>query len=425
MGAAGLIAMLGLLALGAPIFVAMGAVALTLFHLEGMPLVTAAMQVLGRLDSPAFAAVPFFVIAAVFMQRGGIARVLIEAAEAWVGGVRGGLALVCVLATTIFAAISGSSVATALAMGTFLVPAMAAKRYDRPFALGVVGASATLGILIPPSMPMIVYGIIADESVPQLFLAGVLPGLLLAALFAGWVVFYSRRRHLSGGRRVSRDEFIQLNLRAVPALLIPVVIFAGIYGGITTVGEAAGVVAVLSMLISVFIYKEIKPREVFGVIANGIKSASAITFIVAFALLYAHWVAGSGVPARLVDLVARAELEAWQFLLVINVLMFILGMFLDTIAIILITVPIVLPILDALGIDRIHYCIIVIVNMELAMLTPPIGLNLFVMSSIAKAPLAEVVRGVLPFVILMIGFLVLVTFVPSLSTWLPELVLAK
>ena len=418
--AIGLVGMLLLMALGMPIFAALGLAALAMLALEGRPLMDAAAHSVSGINTATFLAVPFFVMAATFMQRGAIARIIIEAAETWVGHFRGGLALVAVIATTLFAAISGSSVVTAMAMGTFLIPAMVARGYDRPFALGLVGASGTLGILIPPSLSMILYGLIAEQSVPRLFLAGVVPGLIQAGMLAAWVVFVSRRRGYASGARATRAEFVSKNLRALPAVAIPLSVFAGIYSGYTTVTESAGVAAVASVLVALLVYRSIRPSEIFGIATEAVKAASAITFIVMFALLFAHWITGSGVPTALVDLAIARELERWQFLLALNVAMIVLGMFLDAVAVMLIVTPIVLPVLNALGIDPIHFGIVLIVNMEIAFLTPPIGLNLFVLSSIAKAPLTEAVRGMAPFVALMAAFLALVTYIPEISLWLPR-----
>lgn len=416
----GLGGMLLLMALGAPIFVALGLAALVMLASEGRPLMDAAAHSINGINSTTFLAVPFFVMAATFMQKGGIARIIIEAAETWVGHLRGGLGLVAVIATTLFAAISGSSVVTAMAMGTFLIPAMVERGYDRPFALGLVGASGTLGILIPPSLSMILYGLIAEESVPRLFLAGVVPGLLQAALLGAWVVIHSRRKGYASGRRATRAEFVSKNLRALPAVAIPLSVFAGIYSGYTTVTESAGVAAIASVLIAIFVYGEVKPRDIFAMATDGMKSASAVTFIVMFALLFAHWITGSGIPTALVNFAIARELEPWQFLLALNLMMIILGMFLDAVAVMLIVTPIVLPVLGTLGIDPVHFGIVLIVNMEIAFLTPPIGLNLFVLSSIAKAPMSEAVRGMLPFVAIMAAFLILITYIPEITLWLPN-----
>ncbi|MGI9434511.1 MAG: TRAP transporter large permease [Geminicoccaceae bacterium] len=413
------------LGIGMPIFLVLGVLSLILFWHEGDPLIGFSQLFIDHLNSQTLIAIPFFVMAATFMQRGGIAKALVDCAYAWVGGQRGGLALVCVLATTIFAAISGSSVATAMAMGTLLVPAMLEKNYERPFALGVVGASGTLGILIPPSLAMIVYAIIAEESVPRLFLAGVIPGLLQAGMFALWIMIYTRHKNYPSGERLSRDEFVRVNLHAIPALLLPVIILGGIYSGIVTVSEAAGMAAFTAIIISVTVYKGCKITEVLGIMAESIKLTAAIIFIILGALAFGHWITDAGLADQLVQYVVENELPAWQFLLFINILLLLLGMFLEVISVILITVPLVLPLLEPLGISPIHFAVVITINMELALLTPPIGLNLYVLSSIAKVPIDEVVKGVWPFILIMLCLLILVTYVPAISLFLPELAYGK
>jgi C4-dicarboxylate transporter DctM subunit len=417
-----LLVLIVLLVCGVPIFISLGVVSIGMLAIEGRPLFDAALTAISGLNSSAFVAVLFFVIAAKFMQSGGVARVLIEAAEAWVGWMRGGIGLVAVLGTTFFAAVSGSSVVTAMTMGTLLIPIMVAKHYDRHFALGTLGAAGTLGILIPPSLSMILYGLVANESVARLFLAGVVPGLLQALILAVFVVLYSRRKNYVSGERLSRDDFIARNVRALPALLIPLVVFVGIYGGYASVAESAALAAIVSLAVAMFAYREIHGRDVFGLITDAVRSAGAITFIVMFALLFAHWLAGSGVPTAIVEFAVGNEFEPWQFLLFLSAIMILLGTVLDAIAVLLIVTPIVLPTLAGLGIDRIHFGIVLIINMEIAFLTPPIGLNLFVLSNIAKAPITETIRGVAPFVALLFAFLLIIMFFPELSLWLPKAV---
>jgi len=415
----------GLLAIGMPIFLVLGVLSLMLFAYKGEPLIGFSQLFIDHLNSQTLIAIPFFVMAATFMQRGGIAKALVDFAYAWVGGMRGGLAIVCVVATTVFAAISGSSVATAMAMGTLLVPAMLEKNYERHFALGVVGASGTLGILIPPSLAMIVYAIIAEESVPRLFLAGVIPGLMQAALFIGWIMIYTKRKNYPRGEPMTREEFVRVNLRALPALSLPVIILGGIYSGIVTVSEAAGMAALVAIVISVTVYRGCRLDAVLSIIAESIKLTAAIVFIILGALAFGHWITSAGIAEKLVNFVVENNLSAWQFLLVINILMLVLGMFLEVFAVILITVPLVLPLLGPLGISPIHFAVVITINMELALLTPPIGLNLYVLSTISKAPIDQVVKGVWPFIVLMLGLLVLITYVPETSLFLPELVYGK
>ncbi|WP_417728499.1 TRAP transporter large permease [Roseovarius sp.] len=415
----------GMLASGMPIFLALGILSLALVYLEGMPLIAYPQIFVDHLTSETLVAIPFFVLAASFMQRGGIAKALVDCATVWVGGLRGGLALVCVAATTVFAAISGSSIATAMAMGTLLVPAMINRSYQRPFALGVVGASGTLGILIPPSLPMIVYAIIAEESVPRLFLAGVLPGLLQALLFGLWIAFFTWKKGYPKEDGISRDQFIKANLRALPALSLPVIILGGIYSGIVTVTESAGLAALTSIIVALGVYKGCRLSEIPEIVAGSLRTTASIIFIVMTAGAFAHWIAGSGVSDVLVGFVESYELSAWQFLLFINVVLLALGMFLEVFAVILIVMPIVLPLLGPLGINPIHFAVVIMVNMEVALLTPPIGMNLYVLSSITKSPIAEVIRGVLPFIVIMLLLLILVTYVPEISLFLPEYVYGK
>ena len=415
-------ALLVALALGIPIYVVLGLLAVVMFWLEGTPLIAVAQIYVDHLNSITLLAIPFFIVSATFMQKGGIAQALVNWANAWVGRFTGGLAIACVTATTVFAAISGSSVATAVAMGLILVPAMLEQKYDRPFAVGLVGASGTLGILIPPSLAFIVYAIIAEQSVPRLFLAGVIPGLMQAALFIGYSVWIAKRRNYPRLPAMPRDDFVRVNIEAIPALLVPTIILGGIYSGIVTVSEAAGIAALVSILVSVFYYRGCSLRDVIPIIGESMRSTMAIVMIIITALAFGHWLTKSGAPQDLADWVVGMELKTWQFLLIINIFFLILGTFLEVFAIMLITLPIILPLLGPMGVDPIHFAVLMTINMELALLTPPIGLNIFVLSSITKTPVAETIKGVLPFMALLLLLLILVTYVPAISLWLPNLV---
>src|SRR5215469_16047741 len=269
-----LLLFLGLLSAGMPIFLVLGSCAAVLFFTSGQPLIGAAQLVIDDLDSPTLVALPLFVMAASFMRFGGVAQALVELAAAWLGGVRGSLGLVTVVACTLFAAICGSSVATALAMGTILIPAMLERGYPRSFALGVVGASGTIGIVIPPSLPLILYGIVADQSVPRLFLAGVLPGLLQAAAFFLWVLYEARRKKFPVEPVRPLAERISVTVHALPALLVPLVVIVGIYGGFLTVAEAAALSAVVALLVSLVFYREFHWTQTLSVIASGLRSAA-------------------------------------------------------------------------------------------------------------------------------------------------------
>lgn len=412
----------GLLAAGTPIFLVLGLCAAILFAFTGQPLVSIAQKIADELNSSTLMALPLFVMAAAFMRRGGVAKALVDVAIAWFGGLRGALGLVTVVSCTLFAAICGSSVATALAMGTILVPAMIERGYPRHFALGVVGASGTIGIVIPPSLALILYGLIAEQSVPRLFLAGILPGLLQAVTFFGWVFYYSYKHELPREPSVPWSALFRLSLRALPALAVPIIVMVGIYGGLTTVTEAAAISAVVALFVSLFVYKGFRPTETLGVIADAIKSAATIMIIVASALAFGHWMTDSGIPGALVRFTLDNKLHAWEFLLAINVLLLILGCFLEVAATLLLVMPILAPALKPLGVDPVHFAIVFTHNMEIALVHPPVGLNLYVLATISAAPVMEVVRGIWPFLILLLICLAIITYVPQLSLWLPDLV---
>ena len=413
-----------LLVIGAPIYLTLGTSAALMFAAADS-LLPFAQKLIDELNSVTLLAVPYFVIAATFMERGGVARALIDAAAAWVGRLPGGLGLVAVLACTIFAAMCGSSVATAIAMGTILVPAMLRGGYGRGFASGIVGASGTLGILIPPSLAFVVYGVLADISIPRLFLAGVVPGLMQSALLAGYILWFSRRAGYALEAEMPRREKLRRTWYALPALSVPVIVLGGLYGGIVTLTESAALSAIVAIGLSLFVYRGIRPAALLSTMAGAVRNAAVIMIIIAVALAFGHWVTETGVTARAVQLIKDWRVEGWQFLIAINILLLILGMFLEVYSVMLLIVPVVIPMLAPLGIDPIHFGVVLVINMEIALLTPPVGLNLFVIANISKTPLAEVVRGTMPFVGLMLGLLVLVTYVPIFSTWLPGLLLSK
>jgi len=410
----------GLLASGMPIFLVLGTCAAVLYFVSGQPMIGVAQVIIDHLNSSTLMSLPLFVMAATFMRQGGVARALVDLSAAWLGGVRGSLGLVTVVACTLFAAICGSSVATALAMGTILLPAMLEKGYPRSFALGVIGASGTIGIVIPPSLALILYGIVAEQSVPRLFLAGILPGLLQAAVFFAWVWYDARRRRFPVERALPMGQRFLVTLRALPALAVPVVVLVGIYGGIVTVTEAAAIAAVVALLVSLVFYRGFHWTQTLQVTADALKSAGTIMLIVATALAFGHWMTESGVPAQLVTWTLSHHLATWEFLLAINVLLLVLGCFLEVVATLLLVLPILAPALQPLGVDPVHFSIIFTHNMEIALVHPPVGLNLYVLSTISDAPVGEVIRGILPFLFLLLAVLMVITYVPPLTMWLPQ-----
>ena len=415
-----LVLFFGLLSAGMPIFLVLGACAAVLYVVSGQPLIGVAQVIIDHLNSSTLMSLPLFVMAAAFMRQGGVAKALVDVSAAWLGGIRGSLGLVTVVACTLFAAICGSSVATALAMGTILLPAMIEKGYPRSFALGVIGASGTIGIVIPPSLALILYGIVAEQSVPRLFLAGILPGLLQAAAFFAWVWYDARRRNfpkepaLPLGRAAGGD-----GAGAAGAGWCRSSCWSASTAAIVTVTEAAAIAAVVALVVSLVFYRGFRVTETLSVIADALRSAGTIMLIVATALAFGHWMTESGVPAQLVTWMLAHNLATWEFLLAINVLLLVLGCFLEVVAALLLVIPILAPALKPLGVDPVHFSIIFTHNMEIALIHPPVGLNLYVLSTISDAPIGEVIRGILPFLILLLIVLGIITYVPALTLWLP------
>jgi C4-dicarboxylate transporter, DctM subunit len=413
-----------LLVSGIPIVFVLGVTSLIMFiFFSATPLLIIPEIMYNSLASFPLMAIPFFVIAAEFMTRGGCSKYLINAANAVVGSLPGGLAIVCVLCSMVFAAICGSSVATALAMGVIIIPAMMQRGYSQSFSSGLVAASGTMGILIPPSIPLIIYGIIADESIPRLFMAGFLPGFLQGALYTCWIVYYSKKMNFRAEARKSGREMMAAVVKAIPALCLPVIVIGGIYSGFVTVTEAAALGAVAAIFISLVVYRECKVQDLLVITGNSMKSAGMIMFIISTAIVFGTWLTQVQIPAQAVEFLKQWNMPWWSFLFVVNVILLIMGMFLEVVSIMLITLPILIPMVQALGIDLVHFAIIITVNMELALITPPVGLNLYVLSNVSNTPLSSVVRGVSPFIVLSMIHLAIVTYWPTLSLILPRLLM--
>ena len=417
-----LVMFFGLLAAGMPIFLVLGTSAAILYYVSGQPMIGLAQNMIDQLNSTTLMALPLFVMAAAFMRRGGVAQALVDLSTAWLGGIKGSLGLVAVVSCALFAAISGSSVATALAMGTILLPAMIERGYPRGFALGVIGASGTIGVVIPPSLALILYGIVTEQSVPRLFLAGILPGLLQAGAFFVWVLYYARRKNFPREPAMSMRTRLRVTARALPAMAVPFVVLMGIYGGFMTITESAALAAVTALLVSVVVYRGFPWTRTLVVIAEALRSAAVIMLIIATALVFGHWMTGSGIPGRLVDFAAHQGFATWEFLLAMNVLLLIIGCFLEVVSTLLLVMPILSPVLIPLGVDPVHFGIIFTHNMEVGLVHPPVGLNLYVLSTISDAPVGEVIRGILPFLILLLIVLGIITYVPELTLWLPRMV---
>lgn len=344
---------------------------------------------------------------------------MIDALRAWVGHYSGGLSVVTILACAVFAAISGSSPATAAAIGAIMIPGMVAAGYSKRYSMGLVAAAGTLGILIPPSIPLIVYGTVAEESIGKLFMAGFVPGLFLTLVLVIAAIIYAKVKNFGRLPKASWEERIKLSIRALPAAFLPFLILGTIYMGVATPTEASVVACVYSLIMAVFVYRQISWKDTQAILRETVNTSAMIFFIIAGATVFGLYLTNAQVPQDIAAWIMEGDVNKWTFLIACNILFFIMGMFLEPTSIILITLPIFLPILQLLGIDVIHFAIIMTVNMELGMITPPVGLNLFVVSGITREKLEEVVKGVMPFIALMVLVLVIIIIWPSLSLWLP------
>ena len=423
MTTAALFAMLfAFMLLGMPVAVALGLSSLlTILAFGQDSLPSLSLKLFETSEHFTLLAIPYFILAGAFMTTGGVARRMIRFAIACVGHLRGGLAIASVLACMLFAAVSGSSPATVVAVGSIVIAGMVRAGYPKEFAAGVVCNAGTLGILIPPSIVMVVYGAATETSVGKLFMAGVVPGIMLGLMLMTAIWFLARARNLPRQPRASLKEVLTAARDSAWGLLLLVIILGGIYGGIFTPTEAAAVSAVYAFFIAVFVYKDIGFDSVPGVLVDATKVTVMLMFIIANALLFAHVLTTERIPQAIAEQIVAWGMPAWAFLVVVNILLLVAGAFMEPTGIILILAPILFPIAEHLGIDPVHLGIIMVVNLEIGMVTPPIGLNLFVTAGITKMSIGEVVRAALPWLSVLLVFLVIVTYVPIITLGLPNL----
>jgi C4-dicarboxylate transporter DctM subunit len=365
-------------------------------------------------------AIPFFLLSGAFMTTGGVAKRLIDFANACVGHIRGGLAIGAVLACMLFAALSGSSPATVAAVGSIAIAGMVRSGYPQAFGAGIVCNAGTLGILIPPSIVMVVYAAATEQSVGKLFMAGVIPGIMLGLVLMIAIYIVARIKKLPALPRASFREWLRAAREAFWGLLLMVIILGGIYTGMFTPTEAAAVAAVYAGFVALFVYKDLTIRECPKVLLESGKLTIMLMFIIANAMLFAHVLTTEQIPQQITAWVVELGLQPWQFLLVVNIVLLVAGAFMEPSAIILILAPILFPIAMQLGIDPIHLGIIMVVNMEIGLITPPVGLNLFVTSAVTGMPLTAVIRAAMPWLMLLLSFLVIITYVPAVSLALPN-----
>ncbi|HZG86412.1 TRAP transporter large permease [Paenibacillus sp.] len=408
-------------ALGVPIAVSMGlASAVALWYDGGTPLIVLAQRSFTSLDSFPLMAIPFFVLAGTIMEFGGISRRLVAFANALTGHFSGGLAIVTVVTSMFFAAISGSSAATTAALGSILIPAMISRGYHRNFAGSVQSVSGELGVIIPPSIPLILYGVATETSIGDLFMAGLIPGLLIGLSLIATVFVIAKKRSYAKENKKSGAELWKAFKEAFFALLMPIIILGGIYGGVFTPTEAAGVAVAYSFLVGVFAYREIKLKHIYEILRLSSITTAIIMFILASAGLFGWILMREGIPQLVAQFFINISDNPIVFLLLINLFLLVVGMFMETNASIIILAPLLVPVAVQLGVDPVHFGIIMIVNLALGMCTPPLGINLFISAQIAKIRLEDITKGMIPFYIVLIAVLMLITFVPQITMAIPN-----
>jgi C4-dicarboxylate transporter DctM subunit len=418
--------LLVLMLTGMPISISLGLTVLTfLFTMTSVPIESVALKLFTGIEKFEIMAIPFFILAGNFLTHGGVARRMINFATSMVGHWHGGLALAGVMACALFAAVSGSSPATVVAIGSIIMPAMVRQGYPKGFGAGVITTSGALGILIPPSIVMVMYSVSTNTSVGKLFMAGVVPGLLLAT-FLGLTTWYLARKHnYPRLPKATWSERLKAFRKSAWGLLLIVIVMGGIYTGIFTPTEAAAMSAVYAFIVAVFVYKDMGFKQVPKVLLDSAAMSAMLLYIITNAVLFSFLMTSENIPQAMAGWIMDKGFGVVTFLLVVNVLLLLAGNVMEPSSIVLIMAPILFPVAMTLGIDPVHFGIIMVVNMEVGMCHPPVGLNLYVASGIAKMGISELTVAVLPWLLTMLAFLVLITYVPQLSLWLPNLLYGK
>ncbi|MBF2760108.1 MAG: TRAP transporter large permease subunit [Ectothiorhodospiraceae bacterium AqS1] len=411
-------ALLALLILRVPVAFAMGALGIVLLWLKGFPLIAVPQRLFGTMDSFELLAVPLFLLMSNVLLKGGVGRDLFAAVQAWVGHWPGGLGVATIKSCTLFSAISGTSVATAATIGTVAIPEMEKRGYDRPFIMGQLAAGGTLGILIPPSIPLIIYGIITETSIPTLFLAGIGPGLFLATVFIVYAMLRSRGKKSLEAERTPLDRRLILTFRALPTVLLAGAIIGSIYAGIATPSESAGVGFVIAMLMT-FAMGRMNLAELREAVRESMMTTAMIFIIVAGAKVFSYAITLYLIPQSISAFLTENISDPTIFILAVGLVLLIVGFFLEALSMMLIMVPVLFPSLGIMGIDPIWFGVFFVVLIEAALITPPVGLNLFVIQAVGKARLEEVIQGAIPFALMMLGCALLLWFWQDLVLYIP------
>jgi len=422
MNAALAFSLITLFALAVPIGVSLVlASAFGIHFFSTVPLLLVAQRVFTSLDSFPLLAVPLFILSGNLMAAGGISERLVDLAKSIVGGIQGGLACTCVITCMIFASVSGSSVATTFAIGVILIPAMVKHGYPVGTAAAIQASSAELGVLIPPSIPLILYGVATETSIGQLFLAGIGPGLLVAAALFIYLLVLCRIKGYGKDDGLDSQPFFRALRRSFWAILMPFIVLGGIYGGIFTPTEASAVAVVYALVVGMFVYRVLTFRKIHEALRSSAISSTVIMIIIAGAGLFSFLITRSGLPSIVAEWVQEVFTNKWSFLLAVNVFLFMVGMFIETSAAILVLAPLLAPIAIAYGVDPVHFGLIIVVNLALGMITPPVGVNLFAACAVARISLQTIIPPLVPMVLVVMGCVLLVTYVPFISLGLVEL----
>ncbi len=418
-----LLVFFALVFIGAPVFVALSFSAFSaLLFFTDLPLMVVTQRMLGGIDKFSLMSVPFFILGANVMKKGGIADRILKWSEVMVGSTRGGLAFTTIIACMFFGAVSGSSPATVIAIGGLMYPALKKNNYDGGFNVGLITSSGSIALLIPPSISAIIYGAVTGASVGALFMAGVGAGLIYSAAYLVYSYWYARKNNIEPGKKSTLAEKLKATLSASWALGIPAIIMGGIYLGIFTPTEASGVSAIYAIIVSMFVYKEMSFKDLVKTCVDSAQSTAQLMFLLAAASVFGWVLTVAQVPQNLTNLIIGGNFGQYGFLMLVNIMLLVAGMFIDGSSAIIITAPLLYPIAMQLGINPIHLGVIMVTNAAIGMFTPPFGLNLFVAQPATGESMLNIIKGVMPFVIISIIALLLITYIPEISLFLPRLV---
>jgi tripartite ATP-independent transporter DctM subunit len=409
-------------ALSISVAVSIGLASILGVWISDVSLLLAVKEIYASINKFPLAAIPFFILAGNLMETGGISRRLVEFAKSIVGGVQGGLSATCVFTCMIFAAVSGSSVATTFAIGAILIPALVRHGYPKNYAAALQATSAELGVIIPPSIPMIIYGVSAEVSIGELFIAGVGPGIFISLALMAFVLIYARIKGYGKQDHEGRLGVLTATRQAGFALFMPVIILGGIYGGIFTPTEASVVAVVYALVVGLVIHRELTFNDLGRIITKSVVSSTVILFIIANAGLFSYLITRAGVPDQIGEFLRINLDSSLIFLLGVNAALFVIGMFIETSAAIIVLAPILAPVAASFGIDPVHFGLIMVVNLALGMITPPFGVNLFAACTVANLSVDDIIPRLIPFIIVVLSCLMVITYVPDISLWLRDVV---